>query len=125
FHHKIGIFTDSLGDRVSFSGSVNESEQGWTLNNESFHVFCSWKDKDHLDVDVELFEKHWNNLSKRARVYEFPEALKSKIISFAPRTAPLIEQEEVVEPGTPADLRKLIVRDFLLGARYLINGESL
>ncbi len=125
FHHKTGIFTDASGDKISFTGSVNESEQGWTLNNESFHVFCSWKEKDHLDDDVERFEKHWNNSSTKARVYEFPEALKRKIISFAPREPPTVEQEERVEPVTPSDFRKVIVRDFILGARYLFNGEYL
>ena len=126
FHHKTGIFTDAFGDKISFSGSVNESEQGWTLNNESFHVFCSWKeDKDHLDDDVALFEKHWNNYSKKARVYEFPEALKRRIISFAPRVPPSIEQEEKIEPVAPAEFREAIIRDFILGARYLVQGEYL
>ena len=32
FHEKVGIFTDSKGDRIAFSGSNNESLGGWEKN---------------------------------------------------------------------------------------------
>jgi hypothetical protein len=43
FQEKVGIFIDSQGDRVVFSGSNNESLSGWESNIESFHVYCSWQ----------------------------------------------------------------------------------
>src|SRR5262249_38843348 len=39
FHSKSGIIEDKTGDRLAFTGSVNETEAGWLYNAESFHVF--------------------------------------------------------------------------------------
>ena len=36
YHPKSGIFTDANGDRVAFTGSVNESATAWSKNYESF-----------------------------------------------------------------------------------------
>jgi len=41
FHAKTGIFTDGLGNRVAFTGSINEGEQAWLHNYEMFSVYCS------------------------------------------------------------------------------------
>ena len=37
-HQKIGILEDSEGNKVSFSGSENETARGWLFNDEQFHV---------------------------------------------------------------------------------------
>ena len=42
FHHKLGVFTDSTGHRIAFSGSGNETWSGWVGNSESFSVVASW-----------------------------------------------------------------------------------
>ena len=42
YHTKFGIFTDTNGDRLAFSGSINEPETAWTKNYESFLVVFSW-----------------------------------------------------------------------------------
>jgi hypothetical protein len=42
FHDKFGIFTDEVGNQVSFNGSYNDSVQG-TRNYESIKIFCSWR----------------------------------------------------------------------------------
>src|ERR1035438_5297539 len=36
YHEKVGIITDEAGNRVAFSGSVNETAGGWLNNRESF-----------------------------------------------------------------------------------------
>ncbi len=41
FHEKVGIFTDSKGEKLAFNGSNNESIGGWERNVESFHVASS------------------------------------------------------------------------------------
>jgi hypothetical protein len=41
FHDKFGVFTDAEGNQVSFSGSPNESIQGF-YNYESNKIFKSW-----------------------------------------------------------------------------------
>jgi len=43
FHAKEGVIEDKHGQRLGFSGSVNETPNGWTSNFETIQTFCSWK----------------------------------------------------------------------------------
>ena len=129
FHSKVGVFVDSSGDRVSFSGSINESGMGWTAHNEQFHVHLSWRDPDgHVSSDVHYFEKHWENRTNRARVYSFPEAMKRKLIECAPAEAPEVEPEEEMEipkPRPGASREDVVLLGFARDAPFLPNGEAL
>ena len=63
FHDKVGLFTDSAGNRVGFRGSMNETFKGLSSdgNMESIDVFPSWmgdRDQDRVDGAVDFFEKH-------------------------------------------------------------------
>ena len=56
YHEKVGIITDREGNRLSFSGSINETWAGWINNRESFHVHLSWeggRDFKHVQDEVE------------------------------------------------------------------------
>jgi superfamily II DNA or RNA helicase len=80
FHQKIGLFTDSEGGRVAFSGSSNESISGWLdgHNSESFNVFTSWRDENDLDRvdDVHRkFEKLWRNQYNGFDILDFTDSL--------------------------------------------------
>jgi len=91
FHEKVGIFTDSQGDQLAFSGSNNESLRGWQSNIESFHVYCSWEgDRDVERVSEELFrfEQLWNDLAPNVRVFEVPDAVRQKLLRYTPATQP-------------------------------------
>src|SRR5690606_30060776 len=56
FHEKVGIIEDAVGDRLGFSGGINETRQGWTQNWDSFHVYASWTGLEgHVDADEETF----------------------------------------------------------------------
>jgi ERCC4-related helicase len=91
FHEKVGIFTDSQGDQVAFSGSNNESLSGWESNVESFHVYCSWEgDRDLERVNEELFrfEQLWNHLAPNVRVFDIPSAVRQKLLRYIPATKP-------------------------------------
>jgi len=44
YHEKIGVFADSEGNLVSFTGSQNETEGGFVDNFESIDVYWSWED---------------------------------------------------------------------------------
>ncbi|MBA7624664.1 hypothetical protein ES703_32075 [subsurface metagenome] len=85
-HQKTGILEDIDGDILSFSGSDNETVQGWLHNDEQFHVFCSWKegDKAHLSPDIERFDRLWGDRGVRVRVYNVSEAFKKGLIRNAP-----------------------------------------
>ncbi|MDN5324757.1 MAG: hypothetical protein PWP02_467 [Thermosipho sp. (in: thermotogales)] len=87
FHQKIGIFTDIEGNKISFSGSVNETFQGWEKNIEEFKVFRSWieVEKDYVEEDILKFNKFWNNLSENVKVIDLPVAIKRKLINLVPK----------------------------------------
>lgn len=96
YHEKIGVFTDSSGNVVSFIGSANESWSGWHAhgNFESVEVFCSWRDDgDRLRSSRHLsnFEKLWFGTTPDVLTLPFPEAAKRKLCL---RAASSIEQAE-------------------------------
>src|SRR5919109_1280807 len=73
FHHKIGAFSDSDDDLVSFLGSTNEGWNGWSpaANDESFEVFTSWgADSDRVARHVEFFESAWNGNEPGVQVFD-------------------------------------------------------
>ncbi|CVH75677.1 hypothetical protein BN3662_01104 [Clostridiales bacterium CHKCI006] len=43
FHEKLGIMEDLEGNKVAFSGSNNETWNGYNINYENIDVHCSWK----------------------------------------------------------------------------------
>jgi len=94
FHDKFGIFTDSYGNQVSFSGSYNDSIQG-TRNYESIKVFCSWQPAlaSYVQHEVERFERLWNNLDPNVRVFDLPEAARENILRLRTGERPYKEPE--------------------------------
>ncbi len=86
FHQKIGIIEDELGACITFSGSDNESANGWLYNIEEFKVFRSWisEENDFVISDKDKFDKFWNNEGQRTRVYNIPTAIKNRLIKIAP-----------------------------------------
>ena len=72
FHEKAGVFTDSAGNHVSFSGSSNETAGGLLENFESIKVFCSWKDSEgRVQEEVDNFQALWEDATPGLRVIEF------------------------------------------------------
>lgn len=53
FHEKIGVFTDSAGNWMSFSGSPNETVGGACRHSESFPLHRSWASEDQLAYATE------------------------------------------------------------------------
>src|SRR2546427_248300 len=101
---------------------------GWTGHNEQFHVHESWKDPDgHVKSDIAYFEKHWENRTGRARVYTFPDAVRQKLITYAPTEPPTSEPEEAVtvpETHLPELRKDIVLLDFIRHAPFLSNGEA-
>ncbi len=100
FHEKVGIFTDSKGDRLAFSGSNNESLGGWEQNVESFHVYCGWegdRDLERVNEEAYRFEQLWNDLSPNVKIFEIPEAVKRKLLSYTPDSKPSWKKEEEIK----------------------------
>lgn len=82
FHQKVGIVRDVQGNRLSFSGSLNESASGWLYNVEEFKVFRGWKQgqEEFVKSDEEKFEEFWNNKRFNVEVSDLPKAVKEKLL---------------------------------------------
>lgn len=96
FHEKVGIITDANCDRLAFSGSNNESIGGWYANVESFHVYAAWeggRDLQRVELECDRFEKLWNNQTANVRVFEVPEAVKRRLLHYAPKQKPTWNRE--------------------------------
>jgi len=85
FHQKIGIMTDYNGDRLSFSGSINETASGWLKNVEEFKVFKEWEigQGSYLDADVKRFDEFWCNQRPNTLIIPLPIAIEKKLIQIA------------------------------------------
>ena len=81
-HQKIGIVTDTEGNSISFSGSNNETPNGWQHNIEQFKVFKSWNPHtaSFFISDKEEFDILWDNMSTKASVVTLNDAIKDKLI---------------------------------------------
>jgi len=88
FHQKVGILEDINGNRISFSGSDNESAMGWQSNIEEFKVFRNWieAEKDYFEADLSKFNKFWQANAKRTRIIDIPKAIEERLIEIAPNT---------------------------------------
>ncbi|MBD2038586.1 DEAD/DEAH box helicase family protein [Leptolyngbya sp. FACHB-321] len=96
FHEKVGIITDANGDQLAFSGSNNESIGGWEANLESFHVYFSWdggRDLERVQLEGDRFNKLWADQMPNVRVFEVPEAVRKKLLRYAPSTQPRWNQQ--------------------------------
>ena len=90
YHEKIGLFQDSKGNRIAFSGSANETAGGLVNNFESIDVYRSWVETDRVQRKWNNFQKLWSNTTDNLEIFSFPEACKEKLIRLAPDTAPTI-----------------------------------
>lgn len=83
YHEKMGIFTDKDGNKIAFSGSMNESEHGLSINYESIDVFRSWNNNDASERvlnKVRSFDALWKNQQENLIIIDFPE-IKELIVS--------------------------------------------
>jgi DNA phosphorothioation system restriction enzyme len=100
YHEKIGIFHDSSGAYVAFTGSANESSSGLVSNFESIQVFRSWipHDLDRAKLIRQDFEDLWNDLTPGLKLYRFPDAARRQLLKLRSAVSPAIE------PNDPSDV---------------------
>lgn len=75
YHEKMGIVSDIYGNRVAFSGSMNESVTALVHNYETLDVFCSWKrgDEDRVNAKEDAFSSIWKDIEPTVRIVKFPD----------------------------------------------------
>lgn len=85
YHEKMGIITDSIGDAVAFSGSMNESENAFHGNYEAFDAFCSWtSDAARVFQKQMAFQAIWEDYEPGIETIDFPDAVKQKLYKYNP-----------------------------------------
>ncbi|MBG0794733.1 DEAD/DEAH box helicase family protein [Methylocystis sp. H62] len=107
FHEKTGIIEDKTGDRIAFTGSINETAAGWMTNWESFNCFTSWNDGPRVEQEEGSFAKLWADKATRAMVFDVPTAVREKLLGFLPdpdKTPLLLQQAEGNHTLTPTIL---------------------
>ena len=83
YHEKMGILSDREGNAVAFSGSMNESENAFSSNYESFDVFCSWtNDRERVFQKQMAFQAIWDDYEPGIETMAFPEAVRDRVYSF-------------------------------------------
>lgn len=106
YHEKIGIIYDYYGNRLAFTGSLNETPNAFYNNFESIDVYNSLIEEDRQRViDKENdFDSLWNNHEPNITILEFPKAVKEKILSYRKETVDLhLDKIEADEEDTILD----------------------
>lgn len=99
YHEKVGILTDKFGDKIVFTGSLNETINAFYNNYESIVVFTSWEESKLYAEEMQAdFDSLWNNEDKDLEVIEFPNVLIEKIkVNQKPKVNYDIDEEEQIE----------------------------
>ena len=136
YHPKSGIFTDAEGNRIAFSGSVNESETAWRKNYETFSVYFSWDATQAYLAQVAVnFERLWEGKEPDWIALDIPQALRDRLLVFRPAQPPHLDPlepypEPKVKDAGPAYLcgspeAERLLFQFVGDAPYLPNAFGL
>lgn len=90
YHEKLGLVEDSDGNKIAFSGSMNESENAFTKNYETVDVFCSWKSTDEKARVIQketAFAAIWGNFDEKLKVLHFSSIDKAILEKYKRGTA--------------------------------------
>ncbi len=90
YHEKMGIIEDSQGNKVAFSGSMNESSTAMSLNYETIDVYRSWGDNNEAERVMSkenAFYSIWNNCEPSIEVLEFPSISQALIEKYKRKPA--------------------------------------
>ena len=82
FHDKFSVLIDEDGNRITFSGSMNESETAMVDNYESIEVDCSWEPEGYRRAvqREQQFDSIWNDSSDNWATISIPQAVKDSLI---------------------------------------------
>lgn len=108
FHEKAGIFSDSAGNHVAFSGSSNETAGGLVENFESIKAFRSWQDSEgRVQEEIDNFEALWSDSTPGLQVMEFSAAGKDLLERYRDpdKPPPGLPKYNAMEPGKATEFR--------------------
>ena len=92
FHEKIGVFKFPWGDQVAFTGSANETKNGYDRNYESIDVFRSWVDGEveRVGIKCDQFEEAWSEQAIGLKILPLSSESTKLIRRIAPDKKPFI-----------------------------------
>lgn len=95
-HQKFGIFTDEVGDKVAFSGSLNFTASALLSKNiEAISCATSWAGGEEQIVEYEtLFNRFFDGLDSDIKVYDATEFKRELVRSFPPKDVSVLLEEE-------------------------------
>ena len=125
FHEKTGIIEDGAGDRIAWSGSLNESAAGWARNWESISVFTSWEEPNRVEDEEGGFEAIWEGHNRRLLVVDVPEAVRRKLLRAAPKQGLPARLRRPAGEAEPADTPRNRIWSFLAAAPALDSGSRI
>lgn len=91
YHEKFGIFTDTLGNHVAFSGSANETIGGMKNNFEKIDVFYKEEESIRVQDMIDDFERLWENNTEGLEIIDLPQAVAQQILSNKKETKPTVQ----------------------------------
>lgn len=85
YHEKMSVFIDDEGNRIAYSGSLNETDAAFCQNFESIFTFCSWKDRSQRAGAEQIewdFDNIWTNNTKKLNVIPFPKVALDQLMLY-------------------------------------------
>lgn len=103
YHEKIGVFSDGIGNVVSFKGSANETWSGWHLqgNFESIEVFCSWRgglEAERVRKHTAHFDTLWAEHDPDIEVFSFPAKAVTHLKKAAFKDLDAVDPKDIPPP---------------------------
>jgi superfamily II DNA or RNA helicase len=81
FHDKFGIARDREGNRISFHGSQNDSQNAFQ-NYEAYSIDCDWmsdREAEGVELQEARFDALWENEKANVSTFTLPESIEADI----------------------------------------------
>ncbi len=89
FHEKSAVIQDLAGERIAWTGSLNETAAGWRSNWETINVFRGWVETERVDEEERNFARIWSARNaadgRRLLVLDVPSAVRQDLMRFLPK----------------------------------------
>lgn len=124
YHEKVAIIEDETGDKIAFSGSMNESATAMRDNYEAVDVFRSWDDPENRVATKEAaFEAIWDNREPGVCTYDFPE-VKDEIVCRYKQRRPDYDDDLIETQSTSSKQDRVALPANLptIPAQYELRG---
>ena len=135
YHPKEGLFEDRNGNRLAFSGSSNDSANGWLWNYETFMVYGTFPlggasaalPAYVRQVEVR-FERLWQGREQDWIAIPIPQAAREGLLAYCPDKAPTTDPLERPTRAVPiegGEQAERVLFEFLRAAPLLSGADGL